>query len=48
MPHPMKKKKKDWFDSHVEIIGLDDKINKAVKDKIKAEFYAEANEKKQI
>jgi len=36
-----KKKKDDWFDSHVEVIGLDDKTNKEIKDKIKEKLEKE-------
>ena len=34
-------KKKDWFDDHVEIIGVDDKTKKAIKEKIKKELKDE-------
>jgi len=45
MPYPMKKKKKkDWFDTHVEIIGLDEKTNKLVKEKIKATFHVKTKQ----
>ena len=30
----MKKKKDDWFDDHLEVIGFDDNTNKIIKDKI--------------
>tara|TARA_R110002167_G_scaffold196452_2_gene399381 strand:- start:213 stop:353 length:141 start_codon:yes stop_codon:yes gene_type:complete len=40
MPHPMKKKKKDWFDEHIEIIGLDEESNQAVKKKLKEDLDA--------
>ena len=36
-----KKKKDDWFDNHVEVIGLDDKTNKEIKDKIKEKLEKE-------
>jgi hypothetical protein len=43
MPYPMKKKK-DWFDTHIEVVGLDKKTNKLVKEKIKAKFNAETKQ----
>tara|TARA_R100000951_G_scaffold33631_1_gene28472 strand:+ start:4006 stop:4140 length:135 start_codon:yes stop_codon:yes gene_type:complete len=43
MPYPMKKKK-DWFDTHVTVIGLDEKTNKLVKEKIKAKFHVETKQ----
>ena len=45
MPYPMKKKQ-DWFDTHVEVIGLDEKENKVVKEKIKARLYAKNESRK--
>jgi hypothetical protein len=43
MPFPMKK---NWFDTHVEVIGLDEKENKVVKEKIKARLYAKNESRK--
>ena len=34
-------KKNDWFDNHVEIIGVDKKTKKAIKEKIKKELRNE-------
>ena len=31
-------KNNNWFDDHLEVIGLDDKANKIIKDKIMEKF----------
>ena len=40
MPYPFKKeKKKDWFDTHVEVIGVDEETNLTVTKIIKGKLY---------
>ena len=36
------KKKDDWFDSHVEVIGLSPKRNKKIKDALKKKLIDES------
>ena len=39
------KEKPDWFDDHVEVIGLTKKNNKKIKEKIKKGFIKDIQKK---
>ena len=40
-----KKKRTDWFDDHIEVIGLTEENNKKIKEKIKKDFIKEFTHK---